>query len=87
MKNRNKVMIEKKHKHTNISEMNDDMVNQNFDEFIKTEAKHKSTYLGSDQQHSHEKAKRGDDINTRSDTNMSVGAVGRDVFDDNKRNG
>jgi hypothetical protein len=85
MKNRNKVMIEKKHKHTNLSEMNDDMVNQNFDQFIKTEANHKSTYLGSDQQHSHEKANRADDINTRSDTNMSVGAVGRDVFEDNKR--
>jgi hypothetical protein len=67
--------------------MNDDMVNQNFDQFIKTEAKHKSAYLGSDQPHSHEKSKREDDINTRSDTNMSVGAVGRDVFDDNKRNG
>ena len=78
-------MIEKKHKHTNISEMNDDMVNQNFDQFIKTEAKHKSAYLGSDQQHSHDKARREDDINTRSETNMSVGAVGRDVFEDNKR--
>ncbi|MGM0875305.1 MAG: hypothetical protein ACQEWV_10980 [Bacillota bacterium] len=61
------------------------MVNQNFDQFIKTEAEHKSTYLGSDQKHAHDKNKREDDINSRSNTDMSVGAVGRDVFEDNKR--
>jgi hypothetical protein len=62
------------------------MVNQNFDQFIKTEAKHKSSYLGSDQKHAHDKIKSEDYINTRSNTDMSVGAVGRDVYKENKRN-
>jgi hypothetical protein len=63
----------------------ENMVNQNFDQFIKTEAEHKSAYLGSDQKHAHDKNKNEDDINFRSNTDMSVGAVGRDVFEDNKR--
>lgn len=60
------------------------MVNQNFNQFIKTEAKHKSVYLGSDQDNAHDKNTDTEGINTRSDSNMSVGAVGRDVFEDSK---
>jgi hypothetical protein len=60
------------------------MVNNNFNQFIKTEAKHKSEYLGSDQDNAHDKNKDTGSVNTRSDTDMSVGAVGRDVFDHSK---
>ncbi|WP_158638516.1 hypothetical protein [Metabacillus litoralis] len=53
------------------------MVNENFDEFIKTETKHKSKYVNSTQ----EPYKIDDEkTNTRSDTDMSVGAKGRDIF-------
>ncbi|WP_168733758.1 hypothetical protein [Metabacillus sediminilitoris] len=60
------------------------MVNENFDQFIKTEAKHKSEYLGSDQENAHDKNTNTDGLNTRSNTDMSVGAVGRDVYDHSK---
>ncbi|MFD2214439.1 MULTISPECIES: hypothetical protein [Bacillaceae] len=56
------------------------MVNENFDEFIKTEAKHKAKYLGSTQP-SHGIYKNDEEINSRTNTDESVGAVGRDVFD------
>lgn len=53
------------------------MVNENFDEFIKTEEKHKSKYVNS----THKPYKIDDEkTNTRSNTDMSVGAEGRDVF-------
>ena len=55
------------------------MVNENFDEFIKTEAKHKSQYLGS-KQPSHGIYKNDEEINSRTNTDDSVGAEGRDVF-------
>ena len=60
------------------------MVNQNFDQFIKTEAKHKGVYLGSDQPNSHKKNRNEDEANSTGNTDMSVGAIGRDVFKDNK---
>ncbi len=55
------------------------LVNENFDEFIKTEAKHKSQYLGS-KQSSHGIYKNDEEINSRTNTDDSVGADGRDVF-------
>ncbi|WP_226527383.1 hypothetical protein [Metabacillus niabensis] len=55
------------------------MVNESFDEFIKAEAKHKSQYLGS-KQPSHGIYKNDDEINSRTNTDDSVGADGRDVF-------
>jgi hypothetical protein len=59
------------------------MVNENFDEFIKTEAKHEGKYLGS-KQPSHGIYKNDEKINSRANTNESVGAVGRDVFNEEK---
>ncbi|MGM7724623.1 hypothetical protein [Metabacillus sp. Hm71] len=58
------------------------MVNENFNKFIKTEAKHKSEYLGSNQKNAHKKNTFTSSVNTRSNTDMSVGA-GRDVFEEN----
>ena len=55
------------------------MVNENFGEFIKAEAKHKSQYLGS-RQPSHGNYKNDEEINSRTNTDDSVGADGRDVF-------
>lgn len=59
------------------------MVNENFNQFIKTEAKHKSEYLGSTQP-SHGIYKNDEEINSRSNTDESVGAVGREVFKEEK---
>lgn len=61
------------------------MVNENFDQFIKTEAKHKSAYLGSDQENSRKKYKNDEEINSRSNTDMSVGEVGRDIDNNNRK--
>lgn len=55
------------------------MVNESFDEFIKSEAKHKSQYLGS-KQPSHGNYKNDEEINSRTNTDDSVGADGRDIF-------
>ncbi|MCM3163879.1 hypothetical protein KDJ21_015710 [Metabacillus litoralis] len=60
------------------------MVNENFDQFIKTEAKHEAKYLGSTQP-SHGKYKNISESNTRGETNESVGAVGRDVYDEENK--
>ncbi|WP_158515073.1 hypothetical protein [Bacillus weihaiensis] len=54
------------------------MVNEDFEEFIKTEGKHKSKYVGS----THQSYKEDDSSNTRKDTDMSVGATGRDVMNE-----
>ncbi|WP_226666607.1 hypothetical protein [Metabacillus litoralis] len=55
------------------------MVNENFDEFIKSETKHKSKYVNS----THTSYKINDEENNnRSDTDVSVGAEGRNVFKD-----
>ncbi|KKI90203.1 hypothetical protein WQ54_19635 [Bacillus sp. SA1-12] len=62
------------------------MVNENFNQFIKTEAKHKSEYLGSDQKNAHEKnTDISSSINSRANTDMSVGAIGRDVFENRNK--
>lgn len=55
------------------------MVNENFNEFKKSEARHKSKYLGS-KQPSHGIYKNDEEINSRTNTDDSVGADGRDVF-------
>ncbi|MFS0879236.1 hypothetical protein [Metabacillus niabensis] len=56
------------------------MINEDFDEFIQAEARHKSVYLGSDQKNSHKKEIKKDE-NSRGNTDSYIGATGRDVFD------
>ncbi|MGN7941835.1 MULTISPECIES: hypothetical protein [Bacillaceae] len=56
------------------------MINEDFDEFIQAEARHKSVYLGSDQKNAHKKKIKKDE-NSRGNTDSYIGATGRDVFD------
>ncbi|MDQ0228936.1 hypothetical protein [Metabacillus malikii] len=55
------------------------MINLDFNEFIKNEARHKSKYVGSDQSNSHKKMKTDSD-NSSGNTDAVVGAAGRDIF-------
>jgi len=51
------------------------MVNQNFDKFRKTQSKHTSVYVGSNQVNNRKKL--DDRYNGQSNTDESVGAKGR----------
>ncbi|MFE8702513.1 hypothetical protein ACFYKX_18100 [Cytobacillus sp. FJAT-54145] len=54
------------------------MVNENHDKFLKEQRTLKNKYLG-DEKDNHPDRNLDPEYNTRGNTNMSVGAAGRDI--------